>query len=258
MSLISKHAFVSPKAKIGDNVIIKDLAIVEDDVIIGDNCEIHYNAQIENGARLAKGVKIFRGAVISCIPQDLKFHGEYTTLEIGESTTIREYATVSRGTDANKKTVVGKNCLLMNYVHIPHDSVVGDNVIMANAVTMGGHVIVEDWAIIGGLVGIHQFVKVGRHSFIAFSSRVTQDVPPYILAGGSPLNYKGLNLVGLKRRGFTEEAIRHIKQAYTYIYHSSYNISDALKAIKDSVPMTEEVKNIIEFIEKSERGIIRK
>lgn len=258
MSSISKLAIISPKAKIGKNAVIKDLAIIEDDVIIGDNCEIHYNAQIENGARLENGVKIFKGAVISCIPQDLKFHGEYTTLEIGESTTIREYATVSRGTDANKKTVIGKNCFLMNYVHIPHDSVIGDNVIMANAVTMGGHVIVEDWAIIGGLVGIHQFVKVGRHSFIAFSSRVTQDVPPFILAGGTPINYKGLNLVGLKRRGFSEEAIRHIKQAYRYIYGSSYNISDALKAIKDSVPMTEEVKNIIGFIEESERGIIRK
>jgi len=258
MSLISKNAFVSPKAKIGENVIIKDMVIVEDDVLIGDNVEIHYNAQIENGARIANNVKIFKGAVISCRPQDLKYKDEYTTLEIGESTVIREYATVSKGTKANKKTVVGKNCLLMNYVHIPHDSIVGDNVIMANAVTMGGHVVVEDWAIIGGLVGIHQFVRIGRHSFTAFSSRVTQDIPPYILAGGSPINYKGLNLVGLKRRGFDEEAIKHIKQASTYIYHSSYNISDAIKAIKDSVKPTDEVKHIIDFIEKSERGIIRK
>jgi UDP-N-acetylglucosamine acyltransferase len=146
----------------------------------------------------------------------------------------------------------------MAYVHIPHDSVLGDNIIIANAVNMGGHVNIDDWAIIGGLVGIHQFVKIGAHCFIAFSSRVTQDVPPYILAGGNPLNYKGLNLVGLKRRGFSEEQIKHIKQAYNYIYGSKYNISDALKAVRDSVQMTEEVTKIVTFIETSERGIIRK
>ena len=258
MSVISKNAVVSSKAKIGNNVTIKDFAIVEDDVIIKDNVIIGPGVQIENGARIASNCKFFKGAVISSVPHDLKFGGEETTLEIGENTVIREYSTISRGTKVRGKTVIGKNCFFMTYVHIPHDSVIGDNVILANAVNMGGHVTIDDWAIVGGLVGVHQFVSIGCHSFIAFLSRVTQDVPPYILAGGTPLNYKGLNLVGLKRRGFSEEAIRHIKQAYNYIYNSKYIISDALKAIKESVPQTEEVKKIISFIESSERGIIRK
>jgi UDP-N-acetylglucosamine acyltransferase len=258
MNQISKNASVSPNAKLGDNIIIKDFAVIEDGAVIGDNVTIAQSAIIHSGTTLAKNCKIYFSAVLGADPQDLKYKGEPTTLEIGENTIIREFATISRGTTHRGKTTIGKNCFLMNYVHVPHDSIIGDNVIMANVVTMGGHVVIDDWAIIGGLVGIHQFVRIGRHSFIAFSSRVTQDVPPYILAGGSPLNYKGLNLVGLKRRGFSEEAIRHIKQAYTYIYHSSYNISDALKAIKDSVKPTEEIKHIIEFIESSERGIIRK
>src|SRR3972149_8876255 len=240
MNKISDKAVVSPNAKIGKNVSIGHFSIVEDDVIIGDN------------------VSIAASAVISCEPQDLKFSGENTTLEIGENTVIREFVTVARGTYARGKSVVGKNCFIMAYVHIPHDSIIGDNVLMANAVNMGGHVKIDDWAIKGGLTGIHQFVRVGCHSFIAFGSKVTQDVPPYILAGGSPLNYKGLNIVGLKRRGFNDEQLKHIKQVYNYIYGSKYNISDAVKGIKDSVPMTDEVKKIINFIESSERGIIRK
>jgi UDP-N-acetylglucosamine acyltransferase len=258
MNQISKNASVSPNAKLGDNIIIKDFAVIEDGAVIGDNVIIAQSAIVHSGTTIAKNCKIYFSAVLGAEPQDLKYRGEPTTLEIGENTIIREFATISRGTTHRGKTTIGKNCFLMNYVHVPHDSIIGDNVIMANVVTMGGHVVIEDWAIIGGLVGIHQFVRIGRHSFIAFSSRVTQDVPPFILAGGSPLNYKGLNLVGLKRRGFSEEAIRHIKQAYTYIYNSSYNISDALKAIKDSVKPTDEIKHIIEFIESSERGIIRK
>ena len=174
------------------------------------------------------------------------------------SPSVREFATISRGTKARNKTVIGSNTYVMSYVHIPHDSVIGNNIILSNAINMGGHVVVDDWAIIGGMVGIHQFVHIGAHSFIAFSARVTMDVPPYILAGGSPLGYKGLNVVGLKRRGFTDDQLRNIKNAYNLIYGPEYNISDAIKAVKDSVPMTDEVKNIISFIEQSERGIIRK
>ncbi|MGH2575797.1 MAG: acyl-ACP--UDP-N-acetylglucosamine O-acyltransferase [Ignavibacteria bacterium] len=258
MSYISKNAVVSPNAKIGENVTIKDFAVIEDDVIIKDNVEISYNVLVENGARISSNCKIYKGSVISSIPHDLKYAGEKTTLEIGENTVIREYSTISRGTKHREKTVIGKNCFFMAYVHVPHDSIIGDNVILSNAVNMGGHVIIDDWAIVGGLVGVHQFVRIGCHSFIAFSSRVTQDVPPYILAGGNPLNYKGLNLIGLKRRGFSEEVIKYIKQTYNYIYNSNYIISDAIKAVKESVPMNTEVKKIIEFIETSERGIIRK
>jgi len=258
MNNISERAVISSEAKLGNNVTIGDFAIVEEDVVLGDNVDVGPGVIIHNGARISRGCKFFKGAVLSSIPHDLKFEGEKTTLEIGENTIVREYATISRGTKATGATIIGKNCFIMAYVHVPHDSVLGDHVILSNTVQMGGHVTIDDWAIVGGLVGIHQFVRIGCHSFIAFSSRVTQDVPPYILAGGNPLNYKGLNLVGLKRRGFSEEAIRHIKQTYNFIYNSKYNISDALKAIRESVPMTEEVKKIIQFIERSERGIIRK
>ncbi len=258
MNNISKNAVVSPDAKIGDNVVIKEFTTIEDDVIIGDNVYIGPGVQIVSGARIAAGCRIFKGAILSSEPHDVKYAGEKTTLEVGENTIIREYTTISRGTKDRKKTVIGKNCFLMAYVHVPHDSIIGDHVILANAVNMGGHVTIDDWAIVGGLVGVHQFVRIGCHSFTAFSSRVTQDVPPYILAGGMPLNYKGLNLVGLKRRGFSEDAIRHIKQTYNYIYSSKYTIGDAIKAIRESVPQTEEVKKIISFIESSERGIIRK
>jgi len=258
MSIISDKAVVSPKAKLGKNVSIGHFSIIEDDVIIGDNSTIATSAVLHNGTRLDKGVRIFHSAVLGGEPQDLKFTNEYTTLEVGENTVIREFATLSRGTSARGKTVVGKNCFIMSYAHIPHDSLLGNNIIMANSVNMGGHVTIDDWAIIGGLAGIHQFVHIGMHSFIAFGTRVTQDVPPFILAGGFPLNYKGLNIVGLKRRGYTDEQIKHIKQVYNFVYGSKYNISDALKAAKDSVPLTEEVQAIYSFIESSERGIIRK
>jgi UDP-N-acetylglucosamine acyltransferase len=258
MNRINDRAVVSPDVKLGDNIDIGPFTVIDHDVVIHDNVKIDSSVRINTGTRIGKGCRIFHSAVLGAEPQDLKFGGEKTTLEIGENTVIREFATISRGTSESGKTVVGNNCYLMSYVHIPHDSEIGSNVIISNAVNMGGHVKIQDWVIIGGLVGIHQFVRIGAHSFIAFSARVTQDIPPYILAGGMPLNYKGLNLVGLKRRGFDEEQIKHIKQTYNYVYGSKYNISDALKAVKDSVPMTEEVKKIITFIESSERGIIRK
>ncbi|MCC6865489.1 MAG: acyl-ACP--UDP-N-acetylglucosamine O-acyltransferase [Ignavibacteria bacterium] len=258
MSNISSHAIISPDAVLGNNVTVGPFSIIEGGVSIADNCEIHSNVLIHKNTILAKGVKIYHSAVLGNQPQDLKFSGEETSLSIGTNTTIREFATISRGTAARKATVIGNNCFIMAYVHIPHDSVIGNNVILSNTVNMGGHVVIDDWAILGGMVGVHQFVHIGLHSFIAFSSRVTQDVPPYILAGGEPVGYKGLNLVGLKRRGFSDEQIKNIKNAYSLIYGNVYNTSDAIKAVKDTVPLTEEVKNIITFIEQSERGIIRK
>ncbi|HEY3249544.1 MAG TPA: acyl-ACP--UDP-N-acetylglucosamine O-acyltransferase [Ignavibacteria bacterium] len=258
MNKISEKAVVSPNARIGKNFSIGHFSVIEDDVVLGDNVSIANSAVLHNGARISNGVRIFHSAVLSCEPQDLKFSGESTTLEVGENTVIREFVTLARGTKARGKSAVGKNCYIMAYVHIPHDSLIGNNVILANAINMGGHVEINDWAIIGGMVGIHQFVRIGCHSFVAFGSHVSQDIPPYILAGGYPLNYKGLNIVGLKRRGYTDEQLKHIKQVYNYIYGSKYNISDALKAAKDSIPMTDEVKNIIEFVQSSERGIIRK
>lgn len=258
MSKISDKAVISSKASLGNNVSVGPFSVIEDNVTLGDNVEIYTSTVIHPGTTIANGVRVFHSAVIGSEPHDLKFQGEVTTTEVGENTVIREFCTISRGTKARMKTVIGKNCYLMAYVHIPHDSIIGNNVILANAINMGGHVVIDDYAIVGGLVGIHQFVHIGAHSFIGFSSRVTQDVPPFILAAGEPLNYKGLNIVGLKRRGFTEQQIHHIKQAYTYIYGTKYNISDAIKAVKESVQMSDEVKSIIDFIEKSERGIIRK
>lgn len=258
MNNISDKAVVSPKAKIGSNVSIGPFTIIEEGVIINDGASIQSNVIVHKGTTISSGVRIFHSAIIGGEPQDLKFSGEETTLEIGENTVVREFATISRGTSARGKTVIGKSNYIMNYVHIPHDSIIGNNIILSNSINMGGHVIVDDWAIIGGMVGIHQFVHIGAHCFIAFSSRVTQDVPPYVLAGGSPLNYKGLNIVGLKRRGFNDEQLRNIKNTYNIIYGSEYNISDAVKYVKDAMPKTEEVNNIITFIEQSDRGIIRK
>jgi UDP-N-acetylglucosamine acyltransferase len=256
--MISDKSVISPNSQLGKNVSVGHFTVIEEGVTLKDNVSIQNSAIIHTGTTLHEGVRVFHSAVIGSEPHDLKFHGEVTTVDIGENTIVREFSTISRGTAARMKTTVGKNCYLMAYVHIPHDSVIGNNVILSNAVNMGGHVTIDDWAIVGGLVGIHQFVHIGAHSFIGFSSRVTQDVPPYILAAGEPLNYKGLNVVGLKRRGFSDEQIGYIKQAYSYIFGSKYNISDAVKVIKETIPMTDEVKGIIDFIEQSKRGIIRK
>lgn len=246
---------VSKKAKIGKNVTIGDYSIIKDDVIIGDNVEIASNVIIDNGARISSNVKIHHGAVVSTIPQDLKFKGEITTLEIGEGTIIREYATLNRGTAASNKTIIGKNCLLMAYSHVAHDCILGDNVILANSVNLGGHVIIGDWAIIGGITGIHQFVKIGKHVIVSTHSKVVKDVPPYITAGNLPLKYEGLNLIGLRRRGFSNSQINKIDYAYNKIYKSGLNISMAINELKKE-NLTVEQKEIVEFIEFSERGII--
>lgn len=247
---------VSNKAKIGTNVTIGDFTVIKDDVIIGNNVTIGSNVIIDDGARISDNVKLHHGAVISTIPQDLKFGGEVTTLEIGENTVVREYATLNRGTKANGKTVVGKNCLLMAYSHVAHDCVVGDNAIIANSGNLGGHVEVGDWAIVGGLVAVHQFVKIGAHTLLAGFTKAVKDVPPYIIAGSNPMKYEGVNVIGLKRRGFTQEQIDSIKEFYRLLYKSGLNISDAVKEIKYVQPQTKETDLIIEFISKSTRGIL--
>lgn len=247
---------VSNKAKIGTNVTIGDFTVIKDDVIIGNNVTIGSNVIIDDGARISDNVKLHHGAVISTIPQDLKFGGEVTTLEIGENTVVREYATLNRGTKATGKTVVGKNCLLMAYSHVAHDCVVGDNAIIANSGNLGGHVEVGDWAIVGGLVAVHQFVKIGAHTLLAGFTKAVKDVPPYIIAGSNPMKYEGVNVIGLKRRGFTQEQIDSIKEFYRLLYKSGLNISDAVKEIKYVQPQTKETDLIIEFISKSTRGIL--
>jgi len=248
---------ISKKAKIGNNLTIKSFSIIEDDVEIGDNVEIASNVLIANGARIASNVKIHHGAAVSTNPQDLKFGGEVTTLEIGEGTVIREFTTLNRATNHSKRTVIGKNCFIMAYAHVAHDCRIGDNVIIANSVQMGGHVSIDDFAVLGGGVVIHQFSKIGERVMIGGGFRVVKDVPHYILAGGYPMKYEGLNVIGLKRKGFSDEQIGTIKKAYNEIYTSGLNFGDAVKSIRNTFEMTPEITKIVEFIETSERGILR-
>ncbi|MBO8130350.1 MAG: acyl-ACP--UDP-N-acetylglucosamine O-acyltransferase [Candidatus Marinimicrobia bacterium] len=253
--MIDKSAIVSHCAKIGKNVGIGPYAYIMDNVEIGDGTQIGAHAVIASGVRIGKNCRIFHHAVIGEVPQDLKFEGEETVVEVGDNTTIREFVTINRGTKATGKTIVGSNCFLMAYVHVAHDCRVGDNSILANAVNLGGHVEMDDWVVIGGLVGVHQFVKIGKHSFIGGGFRVTKDVPPYVLAAGEPLRFEGLNVVGLRRRGFSSEQIKKIKDAYKVIYNTNLNVLDAVKKLEKDP--SDEVKTIIEFIKSSSRGIIR-
>lgn len=253
---IDSRAVVSPKAQLGDNVVIGPFTIVEDDVIIGSGTHVASNVLIANGARIGKECHIHHGAVVATIPQDLKFHGEQTVLEVGDHTIIREYVTLNRGTHVRGKTTIGNRCFIMAYAHVAHDCAVGNHVILANAVNMGGHVIIEDYVVVGGIVAIHQFTRVGRHAMIGGGFRATKDVPPYVLAGQEPLAFTGLNVVGLKRRNFPPETIQLLERAYDLIYNSSLNVTQALEKIKEELKPTDEIKHIIEFIEKSKRGII--
>lgn len=247
---------VSSNAKIGSNVKLPDYLTIEDDVVIGDNVEIGPGAWIGNGARISNNVKIFHSASVSIVPHDLKYRDEPTTMEIGEGTIIKDYATLSRGTVAHMKTTLGKNCFIMNYSHLGHDNIIGDNVIISNGSNLGGHVEVDNFVNIGAMVGIHQFCKVGKYCMIGACIFVTKDVPPFVICAGNPSKYHGLNVIGLRRKGFSSEQINSIKSAYDLIYGTKYNVSDAVKKIKDEIEETPEIKEILSFIEKSTRGLI--
>ncbi len=249
--------FISPLAKIADNVKVDPFTVIHEDVEIGEGSWIASNVTIFPGARIGKNVRIFPGAVISAIPQDLKFGGEKTTLEIGDNTTIRECATLNRGTSDRNKTVIGKNCLVMAYVHIAHDCLVGDHVIIANSVQMAGHVTVGNYAIIGGSSAIHQFSKIGAHCMISGGSLVRKDVPPFTKSGREPLTYAGINSIGLRRRDFTDERIAEIQEIYRYVYLKGLNINEALIQIEANLPASPERDEILEFIRTSERGIMK-
>lgn len=256
MTQIHPTALVDHKAQIGENVTIGAFSIIEGDVIIGENSKIASHVFIGEGARIGKNCNIHKGAVVATIPQDLKFAGEKTLFELGDNTTVREFCTLNRGTHESGKSSVGKNCLLMAYSHVAHDCKIGDNVIMANAVQLAGHVSIEDWAIIGGGSGVHQFCHVGQHCMIGGMLRVTKDVPPYILAASEPLKFAGLNSIGLRRRGFTPETLKILKNVYRLIYRSNLNVSQAVERIKQEIELTEHVKNVLSFIKESERGLI--
>ena len=253
---IHPTALVSPKAQLGENVTVGPFTIIEDDVQVGDGTTISSNVLLAGGTRLGRECHVYHGAVLGTPPQDLKFRGEVTFLEVGDHTTLREFVTLNRGTHDRWKTTVGSHCFFMAYVHVAHDCIVGNHVILANAVNMGGHVMIEDHAVVGGIVAVHQFSHIGRHSMIGGGFRVTKDVPPYVLAGSEPLAFNGLNIVGLRRRNFPQESLNTLEKAYQLIYYSQLNVSQALDRIKKELPMTEEIKYIVDFIEKSKRGII--
>lgn len=258
MKNIHPTALVNPEAKLGENIIVGPFALIEGDVEIGNDCIIGPHSVIYNGARLGNRVKIFQGASIANLPQDLKFGGEKTLLIIGDDTVVREFATLHRGTLETGKSQVGKNCLLMAYSHIPHDCSVGDNCIIANSVQIGGHSHIEDWVIIGGLAGLHQFSRVGEHSMIAGAAKITQDVPPYILAAHNPAEFNGLNVIGLRRRGFKAEDIQILKDAYGYLYSKSLNVSQAVEVIESKLGNNIYVRKVLNFLSGSKRGIVGK
>ena len=255
--MIHPTAILDENIQLGENVEIGPYVVIEGDVIIGEGTKIGSHAIVASGARIGKNSIVHGHAVVGTIPQDLKFKGEETTLEIGDRTVIREFATLNRGTSSLGKTVVGSDCLIMAYAHVAHDCVLGDHVIMSNSANLSGHVTVEDWAIIGGLVPVHQFVKIGRHSFIGGGYRVPKDVPPFIRAAGEPLKPVGLNTVGLQRRGFSEETLKSLKGAYRLLFKSSLNTTQAIEAIRSQIEMTDEINQLVSFIESCERGIIK-
>jgi UDP-N-acetylglucosamine acyltransferase len=250
-------ANVHPDAKIGNNVTIEPFATVQKDVVIDDGSWIGPTAVICDGARLGKNVKVFPGASVSSVPQDLKFAGEKTETFIGDNTVIRECVTISRGTTDKFKTEIGKNCLLMAYVHIAHDCIVGNNCILANAVQVAGHVTIDDWAIIGGASALHQFVKLGSHVMVSGGSLVRKDIPPFTKAAREPLTYAGINTIGLRRRGFSSEKINEIQEIYRYIFLKGINNSKALEIVEREIPDSDERNYILDFIKTSERGIMK-
>ena len=254
---MSSIANIHPKAIIGSNTVIEPFATIGEDVEIGDNCWIGPNAVLMSGTRVGNNCKVFPGAVIGAIPQDLKYKGENTHVLIGDNTTIRDHVTINKGTADKNKTSVGKNCLIMAYVHIAHDCIVGDHCIIANGVTLAGHIKIDDFAILEGLVAVQQFVHIGAHSFIAGASLVRKNVPPYVKAAREPLAYIGINSVGLKRRGYTADDVSTIENIYKQIYILNKNVSEGMSKVASSVADGKLKSEIMDFINSSEKGVIR-
>lgn len=255
---VDARAVVHPEAELGAGVSVGPFTIIEAGVTIGAGTQIASNVLMASGTSVGQNCLIGHGAVLGTLPQYLGFDPKVkSTLEIGDNNTIREYCTLNRGTQHRQKTVVGSNCYIMTYAHVGHDCILGNHIVMANAVNLGGHVVLEDYVGIGGMTPIHQFVRIGGHCFIGGGYRVVKDVPPYILGSGEPIRFAGLNSVGLSRRGFDKDVIAHLKLAYRILYRRKLNISQAVAQIKSELEITPEVRNIIDFIESSERGIIR-
>ena len=250
-------AFIHTDSKIARNVVIEPFVTIEKNVEIGSGSWIGSNVTIMEGARIGKNCRIFPGAVISAIPQDLKFEGEKSLTIIGDNCTIRECATINRGTSASGKTIVGNNCLIMAYAHIAHDCVIGNNCVIVNSVALGGHVTIGDYAIIGGLSAIHQFVSVGKHAMVSGGSLVRKDVPPYIKAAREPLSFVGINSIGLRRRGFSDDKIKEIQAIFRILFQNNNNNTQALLKIETEINASPERDEIISFVQNSGRGILK-
>ena len=252
MSKISPLAFIDPSAKVGVNCEIGPFCFIDKNVVIGDNNVLMPSVTIMEGTRMGNGNTLFPGAVIGAVPQDLKFRGEETTTEIGNNNTIRENVTIHRGTASKGKTVVGSNNLIMENAHIAHDCEVGSGIIMGNSTKLAGEVVVDDNAIISAVVLVHQFCRIGGYTMIQGGSRTSKDIPPFIIGGKEPISYCGLNIVGLRRRGFSPELIENIHNAYRLIYNSNLTVNEAVEQIKEQIPMSKEIEYIIEFVTSSQ------
>ena len=259
MAEIHPMATVSPLAKLGEGVKVGPYAFIDDNVEIGDNTVIHPHAMVYPYVKMGRNCSVFPGAVVGAIPQDLKFEGEVTYVEIGDNVTIRECATINRGTAASGKRVtrIGDDTLVMSYVHVAHDCNVGKHCILVSYVGLAGETEVDDWAILGGSTVVHQFSHIGKHAMVGGGSRVTKDIPPYSICGREPISYAGVNIVGLRRRDFSSETIRNIKDIYDTIYFQGYNVSDGCSKVEAGFPQSEERNEILEFIRNSKRGIVR-
>lgn len=249
--------YIHPDAKIGRNVTIEPFAYIAGDVVIGDGSWIGPHATIMDGVRIGENCKIFPGAIIGAIPQDLKYDGEYTVLEIGNNVTIREYCTINKGTKASYKTQIQDDCLIMAYVHIAHDCIIGRNCILANSVTLAGHIEVGEKTILGGTTAVHQFVRIGSHAFVGGGSLVRKDVPPFVKAAREPLSYVGVNSIGLKRRGYSNDKIDHIRDIYRILYVQGFNTTQALRKIEETIIDSPERDAIMAFVKEADRGIMR-
>ncbi|MCY7327649.1 MAG: acyl-ACP--UDP-N-acetylglucosamine O-acyltransferase [Saprospiraceae bacterium] len=248
---------IHPNAKIGQNVTIGPFTVIEADVVIGDNCWIGSNVNILNGARIGEGCRIFPGAVVSAIPQDLKFRGENTTLIIGNNVTIRECCTLNRGTSAANTTIIGDDCLLMAYVHVAHDCVIADRCVLANNVTLAGHIDIGYQATLGGMVAVHQFVRIGEHAMVGGGSLVRKDVPPFVTAAREPLSYAGINSIGLRRRGFSKEEMHHIEDIYRVLFVRGLSVRKALGIIEDEIMPSVHRERILDFVRTAKRGVMK-
>ena len=255
-SQIHSSAIVSPDAEIGADVEIGAFAIIGEGCVVGDGCVISPRATLERNVTTGADVKVGIGSILGGAPQDLKYAGEETTVEVGEGTVIREYVTINRGTSHSFKTTVGSHCLLMSYVHIAHDCNVGNNVILSNVVQLAGHVTIEDKAIISGVSAVHQFARIGRHSFIGGFSRVSKDIPPFLKAVGNPVKLYGLNTIGLQRSGMDENTIRELKRAYRLLFRSDLNVTQAIERAHTELEPLPEVKELVGFVEASVRGVV--